>query len=121
MSSPPVAQPITIRFRTGYREMYQALRAVNSAVQLRTGPSVKGQQSVGVADWGLAVSGAMHTGELEWPSLMRVSETNEFFLFFVSKLQAVFLPKRLLSEQQLVEVRRLIHTGLGEEAAVRAA
>jgi hypothetical protein len=84
--------------------------------QLRTGPTTQGVQRIGVGDWGLAISGPLYNGEIAWSSMMRANETPEFFLFFISKLQAFFIPKRLLSEADTVRVRELVGAGLGNKA-----
>jgi hypothetical protein len=85
---------------------------------LRTGPSTRGTQRVGVAEWGLRVTGPLHSGELKWPAFMRAVETEEFFLFFISKVQPIFVPKRLLTAAELEQVRALTRDGLGAKAAV---
>lgn len=84
--------------------------------QLRTGPSARGVQRIGVAEWGLQIVGPMHAGVLEWSSLIKARETPEFFFFFLSKVQAVFIPKRLLSAADLERVRVLARGGLGGNA-----
>jgi hypothetical protein len=83
---------------------------------LRTGPSTRGTQRVGVAEWGLQVAGPMYSGELKWPAFMRAVETDEFLLFFISRLQPIFIPKRLLSAAELEQVRALTSDGLGAKA-----
>jgi len=87
----------------------------------RTAPSAQGTQHVGVAEWGLQISGPFYSGALEWASLMRADETTEFFLFFLAKLQPVFIPKRVLSPDDVARVRRLVHDGLGAKAKLLSA
>jgi hypothetical protein len=84
--------------------------------QLRTGPSSRGLQEIGVADWGIRVAGPMFTGELRWAAFMKATETEEFFLFFLSKLQPLFLPKRLLTAADTRVVRSVVSSGLGSKA-----
>ena len=81
-----------------------------------SGPSMHGAQHVGVAEWGLQVSGPMSNGTLKWSAVMKAIETPEFFLFFLSKLQPVYIPKRLLSDADTVSVRQLARSGLGSRA-----
>lgn len=83
---------------------------------LRTGPSTRGSQAVGVAEWGIRVAGPMYTGELRWLAFMKAVETDEFFLFFISKLQPVFIPKRLLTPAGADIIRNLTRAGLGARA-----
>jgi YcxB-like protein len=85
---------------------------------VRTGPSSQGTQHVGVADWGLQVSGPMSSGTLRWSSVMKAIETQEFFLFFLSRLAPVYIPKRLLSDADVAQVRQLTRSGLGSKAAL---
>jgi hypothetical protein len=84
--------------------------------QLRTGPSARGVQQIGVAEWGLEVTGSMHTGVLPWSSVMKAVETPEFFLFFLSKIHPVFIPKRLLTDTEAAQVRQLTRSALGARA-----
>lgn len=87
--------------------------------QVRSGPSFQGTQHVGVAEWGLQVSGPMSSGTLQWSAVMKAIETPEFFLFFLSKLHPVFIPKRLLNDADTTQVRRLTRSGLGSKAELQ--
>lgn len=83
---------------------------------LRTSPAARGEQHVGVAEWGMQVSGPMYNGSLNWSAFMSASETPEFLLFFITSLQPVFIPKRLLSDESATQVRELARRGMGAKA-----
>lgn len=76
--------------------------------QIRTGPSTSGPQTISVHDEGIVAGGALYNGDFRWASLQRVEETNEFFLFLLSKAQGVYLPKRTLPEGDVTLVRQLV-------------
>lgn len=84
--------------------------------EIRTGPSSRGMQRVGVADWGLQIAGPSYSGTLQWDAFMKVSETPEFFLFFLTKLQPVYIPKRVLSVADSERIRTLTRVGMGPKA-----
>lgn len=58
----------------------------------------------------------MYSGQLRWPAFIRAVETDEFFLFFISKLRPVFVPKRLRTAADAETVRSLTRAGLGARA-----
>jgi hypothetical protein len=84
--------------------------------QIRTGPSARGLQSLGLADWGIRVSGPMYEGDYRWSTFGKAVETPEFFLFFASNSGAMFLPKRLLDREEREAVRALGRAALGSKA-----
>lgn len=55
--------------------------------------------------------------EVPWPALLRVEETNEFFLFYLAKARALYLPKRCLVASGTMErVRDAARTYAGDKA-----
>jgi len=63
----------------------------------------------GVSAQALWVRGNWDTTYLPWSSIAWVKETPEFFLF-QGPTDTYFIPKRLLGEHELAEVRRLVST-----------
>jgi hypothetical protein len=64
---------------------------------------------------GVGVICAAVKAEFPWKALLRVEETGEFFLFYVSRARALYLPKRsLASEQELTAVREIARRHGGE-------
>jgi membrane-bound metal-dependent hydrolase YbcI (DUF457 family) len=81
-------------------------------------PSLRGPQVYQFSDGGLAMTGGATTTTLGWDSLVEAAETDAFFLFYHSKRQAFYLPKRVMGdEQQLQQLRQLLRTRLGPRAA----
>jgi len=48
------------------------------------------------------------SGQLQWAAFQKYRETPKVFLLYIQKAQAQFIPKRVLSEEQLVELRGLL-------------
>jgi len=55
----------------------------------------------------------------QWGGLLRVVESKEFFLMFPAKHAAFYLPKRVLSQEQSVTVRSIMHLQAGDRFLVR--
>jgi hypothetical protein len=76
--------------------------------QLSTGPTVRGLTSIAVTEGGVRASSASSESVVPWDAMHRAIETEEFFLFFVTKMQAIYLPKRYLGHPADAElIRRL--------------
>ena len=81
-------------------------------------PSLRGPQVYRFSDSGLAITGGASSTTLGWDSLVEALETEEFFLFYYSKLAAFYLPKRVTSDAgQRSALRELVRTHLGSRAA----
>jgi hypothetical protein len=52
--------------------------------------------------------------DVSWHVMARALETPEFFLFFYDHRYAFYFPKRLLSPNDIEEVRRLSQSGVGK-------
>jgi hypothetical protein len=86
----------------------------------RTDPGARGVLSREVDEFGLLATGNDVVLELPWKAILKVVETEEFFLFFYFKNLAYCIPKRVLSPSDVATVRRLTALGLGARAEVRA-
>ena len=71
-------------------------------------------------DHGIETRGALYSGELPWATLQRVEETEEFFLFSISKAQAMYLPTRTLAAGDLSTVREVLRAGMNGRAKLRS-
>jgi hypothetical protein len=62
----------------------------------------------------LSIRGAFNNAQLDWRAIVRVLETRRFFLFFVGKNVAHFLPKDAVPPTQLAELRSRLAEWLPE-------
>lgn len=84
----------------------------------RTSPSHGGVQTVSVTEDGVRTRGSLYTGQLGWSGLTKAVETEEFFLLYVAKAQAMIIPKRALDEAGIGRVREVVHAHLDDRAAL---
>ena len=63
------------------------------AMHHRNFPTLKGVQSFTLTPTHLSMSGPLHNTDLDWGAVRRIVETQSFFLFYISKATAYFLPK----------------------------
>jgi hypothetical protein len=78
-----------------------------------------GEQVVGFGEGGITTSGPLHRGHLGWGAVTKAVETPEFFLFFVTKIQALFVPVRVLDPGSRERLRSLVKGQLQGRAALR--
>jgi hypothetical protein len=74
----------------------------------RNHPTLKGSQVFEFTPERLIMRGPLHNTELDWRAVQRVVETDRFFLFFISKSVAYFLPKRAVPPAELPLAREQI-------------
>ena len=78
------------------------------------------EQIVSIGDGGVRANTPLVAGDLRWASLTRAVETGEFFLLFVSRMQALYVPKRSLGGAMQVEaVRSMLRSHMGARAELR--
>ena len=77
-------------------------------------------QTFTVSDDGVALDGPIVATRCSWDGLLRVLETDEFFLFYRSETITYFLPKRIVSTAQDHELRGLLQRHLGHRCLTRA-
>ena len=73
-----------------------------------------------VSPAGVRSAGQLATGLAPWSSMMKAVETDDFFLFYLSKINAVYLPKRHVTPDEVQAVRELTRARLGERFEERA-
>jgi hypothetical protein len=69
---------------------------------------VGGQQTFSFGDEGLRMSGAHWDGSVRWDAIIKCVETRSFLLFYFAPRFAYYLPKRVLSADDLASVRALV-------------
>jgi hypothetical protein len=73
----------------------------------RVNPSI-GARRIVIADDGIQVRGRITAADVRWSTLTRVVETRRFFLLFLSKIQAIYIPKRVLQPADTEVLRTLL-------------
>jgi len=80
----------------------------------RQTPSLREQQTHEFSDSGFRMSNPLANTLVRWDAFQEVLETKEFFLLYISRSIAYFLPKRAVTgPQQLGELRELLKRELG--------
>jgi hypothetical protein len=62
------------------------------------------------SDAGVHLSSEVASSEMKWPAFIGLREDKRTLLLYVQKGQAQFIPKRILDESQLKELKALIST-----------
>jgi hypothetical protein len=92
---------------------------INGVIAPWINPSLRRAQSIAIGDDGLSVRMRLIAVDLRWNALTGVVETGPFFLFFVSRTNAVYLPKRSLAQEgDVVLVRELVRAKIGSKATL---
>jgi hypothetical protein len=60
----------------------------------KNNPSLRGNQTFVLTSDGFNAQGSLHSTTVTWKGITRVLETSEYFLFFVSRNTAYFIPTR---------------------------
>jgi YcxB-like protein len=97
-------------------DVYLATRRVH-----KLDPSTKGTLVRTLSDEGFRVDGSGVSVELQWAGIHSAVETPEFFLIFMNKLAAYYIPKVLISQSgEIARVRQLLSARLGDRAQLEA-
>jgi hypothetical protein len=75
---------------------------------IRHNPSAQGEIVLTIDDRGIAARFATGNSQLEWRAFTRYRETNRMFLLFSGSERWTFVPKRVMSSEQVQEFRRLL-------------
>jgi hypothetical protein len=86
----------------------------------RNNPAMVSGQIHHISRQGYRVTCGPVTSQAEWAGLLRVVETQEFFLAFPVRNAAYFLPKRCLSSEGVETARALFGTHLGDRSLLLA-
>jgi hypothetical protein len=71
----------------------------------RNHPTLRGVQVYALEPSRLGMKGPLHNTDLSWDAVVRVVETREFVLFYISKSTAYFLPKAAIPATELPTFR----------------
>ena len=74
----------------------------------RANPLLKGDMTVELAPDELKIVRATNTMSHRWSAIVRAAETPAFFLFFVTKASAHYLPKRVIPPEDLPDLRAFL-------------
>jgi hypothetical protein len=61
-----------------------------------------------LSDSGVHLKSEVSSAEIQWPAFIKFREDKKILLMYVQKGQAQFIPKRVLGESQLDELRALV-------------
>jgi hypothetical protein len=86
----------------------------------RNDPSIKGELTHHLTEDGYHIRGSAVNVDVKWPGVLRLVETNEFFLVFWSKAGAYYLPKRVVPADTIQLLRDVFVRELGDRACVSA-
>ena len=79
----------------------------------RVNPSI-GAWRIVVTDEGIQVRGRITAADARWSTLTCVVETKRFFLLFLSKVQAIYVPKRVFQPDDIEALRTLLRRHINE-------
>jgi hypothetical protein len=91
------------------------LSARNQFVKI---PAVRGPRRVEFSDDGVNTDAGIASSQLSWKALLRYVESSDTFLLYTSPGCFAIVPKRVLQPEQVNELRRLLQTHVGKDAAV---
>jgi hypothetical protein len=92
---------------------------INGIIAPLVKPSLRRAQSIAIGDDGLSVRMRLIAVDLRWNALTAVVETRPFFLFYLSRTNAIYLPKRSLAQEgDIVLVRELVRAKIGSKATL---
>ena len=61
-----------------------------------------------LSDDGIHIQSSVASADIRWEAFLKYREGKKVFLLYVQKGQAQFIPKRVLSEVEIIELRTLI-------------
>ena len=79
---------------------------------LRENPSAQGEIVADVNNEGVLVIFATGRTQMGWPAFIKSRETAALFLLFTSPYKSIFIPKRVLSQEQIEELRSLLKANI---------
>lgn len=94
-----------------YATPYWAVRALR-----RKNRAAVSVQRYELAPSGISASALGASGAMSWQNVVEARETTEFLLFYVSVAWAYLLPKRVIPQADLPQLRDSLREGLGERA-----
>ncbi len=83
---------------------------------IRRNPSLQGEIVLLLSDEGTQFTHATGTSQLQWRAYTKYKETPQLFVLYMSSSQSTAIPKRVLSSQQIEELRRLLKERIASKA-----
>lgn len=84
-------------------------------------PALREPRSVEFSDSGVKTDAGVASSQVSWQAYIRYVESKDTFLIYTSPACFVIIPKRVLQPEQITELRRLLQTHIGKDAAVTVA
>ncbi len=78
--------------------------------QLKTTPSAQKEQHYSFSEKGLTNQGEGYNVELGWDSVVRVTQSKDYALFFISSYYAYYLPREFFSDTEFEQIRQWFET-----------
>jgi len=92
--------------------MYEIPR-LRAQRDLSRNPSAQGEVTYCFEDDGVTVIHATGNSQLQWRAFTKFRETDALFLLFVSGTSCRALPKRVMSPDQIAELRKILELRIG--------
>jgi hypothetical protein len=86
---------------------------------MRRNPSIQGEIVLLISDMGIEATFATGKSELRWQAFVKCKETAQLFVLSTSPQRATYIPKRVLSSQQIEELRALLRERIPPETMAR--
>jgi hypothetical protein len=75
---------------------------------MRRRSHIRGENVLVLNDDGVESTFATGKTQLQWRAYSKYNETTQFFVLHLSSTQSTFIPKRVMSPQQMVELRTML-------------
>ena len=92
-----------------------------AARTFRATPAARGERIFTVDEDAITIDGGLSSGTLTWPAIVRVVETRDLFLLFLSKQMAHFVPKSGFASAGDIDRFRVLMTTKVSQVSGRAA
>jgi YcxB-like protein len=79
----------------------------------RSSRTADGEQFIAFRDDGLELAGPLYRGHIAWGSIMKAVETPEFLLLYLTRIQGLFVPLRVMDPASREKLRLLTKAQLG--------
>jgi hypothetical protein len=113
--APPVAVWLVLLLGLPMLQSWQIKRAIKNM------PAAQGVFTYNYTDEGFEATGSSQKLALGWDLLVKVTETEDDFYFYLSKQQAKFLPKKAFtSDLQQSQLRLLLKNKMGDKAQLNS-
>jgi hypothetical protein len=84
---------------------------------IKTNRAAGGVLRIELSESGLRIMTGLSNNFFEWPSFLKIVEDGRFFLFYLSKIQFFFAPKRALDITAISIIRRILQDRVDQNRA----